>query len=479
MFPPRHLATCPDHGLAYDVSLHWGCVLCRRSDRPPPPKPPGRAPVAIATAMLALFAVGMVLVVRAYEGARSRDDGRVEASATKDETDHTRRIAVRAIAPAPLPTAIPLLGPVGRDADGYPTQYVDRTALRSLLVHRKLDELARYFEELQTGFESDPKNEYWPEDAAAAFASAEPELGEALDEWAKATPDSFAPYLARAAHLIRVAWARRGGEAASKTSEASFASMSDALDRAATDLERALALRPKLVAARTLQIHAFLPADGARAKGALAQALASCATCFLPRVAYVQALAPKWGGSHAAMEAFARESATSANPRLRLLRGYVDRDKADALLRDGNSREALVAIDHACALGEHWSFLLMRANVHEHDESFGLALADLDRAAAVRPGMPAILFHRARALSLAKRWEPAGRDLLAGLRVDPTDDYGRSGLEPILQGVVFEAGEHFKAGRRDDALRVMDLANELAPNDPEVQKRRAWVLAAR
>ena len=68
-----------------------------------------------------------------------------------------------------MPTGLPLRGKEGRDADGYPTQYVDRPALRSLLSHGKYEELTRYFEAYQAAFEEDPRHEYWPLDAAQAF----------------------------------------------------------------------------------------------------------------------------------------------------------------------------------------------------------------------------------------------------------------------------------------------------------------------
>ncbi len=485
MTEPRQLATCAVHSLAYDPTLHSGCVVCRRSDRPLPPPPPTRATRASRLTIYAALGVLTIVVAAttvayvAVKNARANAAARAAVSANKDDADREQRqTPVTTIAPAPLPNALPLLGPVGVDADGYPTQYVDRPALRSLLHHHKYAELSSYVERLQADFEADPKREYWPEDAGASFHSAEPELRAALDEWVKATPASFAPYLARGAHWTEVAYARRGGKWASDTSEASFASMHEAVDRATFDLDRALAIRPKLVAARTLQISAAMAAsDAPRLKAAIDQAIATCPTCLVPRTKYVMALEPRWGGSYAAMEQFARDAAAVPNPRMRFVAGYVDWDKAHVLKRAEKYDDALVTVDRACKLGDYWAFLLVRAEIHEARENLPLALADLDRAVAVRPGEPALLFRRARVLSESKRWEAAGRDLLAGLRVDSTDDFGRAAFDAVVRGMVFEGWEHFKAGRRDDALRVLDLAKELAPTDADLQRRRAWIVS--
>src|SRR5690349_13741531 len=107
-----------------------------------------------------------------------------------------------AVAPAPAPASLPLVGESTRDADGYPMRHVDQPAMRSLLLQRKYEALNDYFEQLQTEFESDPRNEYWPIDAADAFRSQEPALRAPLDEWVAATPKTFAPYLARGSYLL-------------------------------------------------------------------------------------------------------------------------------------------------------------------------------------------------------------------------------------------------------------------------------------
>ena len=476
MTTSRPLSSCSEHGLAYDSAVHSGCVVCRRSERPLPPPPPtrkSRVMLFVALGSLTVFLATAIGLYVLYAQVRAKSVARIESKKKDDALREERQAPVASLAPAPLPKALPLLGPVGKDADGYPTQYVDRPAIRSLLWHRKHAELSAYFERFQDDFEADPRREYWPNDAAATFHSSEPELAASLDEWAKATPESFAPYVARGTYWMGVANARRGGKWAADTSDASFAAMTEAVGRAAADLDRAIALRPKLVAARTVQINVFkLLSDDARVKGAIDQAIASCPTCLRPRVAYMHALEPRWGGSYAEMAAFATSSAAAANPRMRLLAGYVDLDKAIVLARAESYDDALIAIGRACAIGDAWDFLVERASIHERRENHALARADVERAATLRPGLPDILFQRARARAITGQWEPAARDLLAGLRVNPTDDFGRASFDWIVNGLDREGWAHHTAGRKDDAIRVYELLHELAPTNRDMNARR-------
>jgi hypothetical protein len=70
------------------------------------------------------------------------------------EPDAVLEKALRRLEAIPVPTSLPLVGKEGRDADGYPTRFPDRVALRSLLVHRRFAELSQYFQDYQTRFQT-------------------------------------------------------------------------------------------------------------------------------------------------------------------------------------------------------------------------------------------------------------------------------------------------------------------------------------
>jgi len=390
-----------------------------------------------------------------------------------------RQAGIAATAPAPrLPTSLPLKGPAGVDEDGYPTQYVDRLGLRTLLHHGRYNDLNRFFEEYQVAFEKDPRKEYWPIDASSTFSSAEPELREKLDAWVKATPRSFAPYLARGAHSVSVGYASRGHKWAHLTANEHMDAMAEAMKRALKDLDRALELRPKLVAAMRLKIQALVTAwPREQLQKVIERAIAVCRPCFQVRVTYIETLRPRWGGSYEEMRGFAEHRVDPDNRRHRLLPGYIDLDKAAILRKDKKYDEALKVVQRACALGNHWEFLLARADINRRAGRAASALEDITRAERLRPGLPQALFDRAWALMDLKRYEAAARALLAGMRIAPTDSSARQLHRSAVQGLLYEAGVLHKAGKHADTLRLLDLAAELAPTDRKVQHLRSWVIA--
>jgi tetratricopeptide (TPR) repeat protein len=401
---------------------------------------------------------------------------------------YSSSVKMHAIPPAPLPTGLPLTGPEGMDVYGYPKQYVDGPAVRSLLAHHRFEELTQGFEHFQEAFEADPSHEFWVAEAADAFASAEDTVLPLLDEWVQTTPNSYAPYLARATH-----WTGRWKESPSDLPEPppgtrcpciapenQTAEMRAALIRAKDDAARAVLLRPKLVAARRLQIFdAMFQSDREGVSKALADATNVCPTCFLVRVAYAFALTPRWGGDFEAMDAFASKFREGPERKLRLLPGYVDLAKADILWCKKNYREGLTTINRALALGDTEDFHATRAVLEQALEQNEAALADYDAAVAVRglpfgnPGPP--VFGRAAVLGNLGRWDAAVPDVLAGLRVNGRPGYGWTTYGWVLDNVLYAAGARRAEGRRSEARRLYDLALSLNPDDAEVQRLRAGV----
>lgn len=428
--------------------------------------------------LLPLTSVLAALAVLATTGCKKKSYG--DHDPPPPNNSETRQQAGAEIAPAPkLPErgAPVLVGPPGKDADGFPTANVDRAVLRAMLFRGEYADLTKAIEDLQREFEADNAKETWVVDAMSAFGSAEPALNAPLDQWVAATPASFAPYLARAAHLHDVAWAIRGHGWIKDTSADERKGMRETDARARADVDKAIAIAPKLVAGQRLRIDiARGESDVETGEKSLREGLAECPSCFRLRVSYMTQLTPRWGGSYAKMEAFAKTSA-GAGKKMNLLAGYIDFDKANVLRNAKQKDEALAEIDKACARGEYWVFLAERGELRIMvDKDPARGLADLERAAALHPGEPSILASRAWAYEVTKRWEDAGKDLRAIFLVEPTNQEAKRMLPDVVRGLIWEASEHKKAGRREASIRVLDLAVELAPNDPNVRQHRAWTI---
>ena len=379
---------------------------------------------------------------------------------------------------APAPTTGPtLIGPEGTDEYGYPRRYVDRPLLRTLLAREEYGELTRRLEELERAYEKDWHAEDWVSDALLALAVPDLAVKPKLDAWVALPGRSWAPHLVRGLYGVELGFAQRGTAYADKTAPEDLGAMTRAMAAADADLEHAVSLEPRLFWARRGQMQAATATgDRERLDRTYAQAAKICPLCFGPRVSYILGLRPRWGGSHEEMTLFARGE--RGNPRFKLLAGYVDLDRSELLAADKKMDEALAAADRACAAGEWWPFLRQRGLLRKTSDP-ARALADLDRAVTLAPGKPSVLFARADALGAAKRYSDAGRDLLAAIRADPVNREVRRLRPYVVQGLLWETGQHMKAGQREQAIVSITLATELDPENRELQGKRSAVVSAR
>lgn len=378
------------------------------------------------------------------------------------------------VTPAAVPTSLPLVGPDGVDADGYPRRHVDRPALRALLLARRFPELTAAVESFQTSFEADAHHERWMEDAIASLGMPHERERKLLDAWVAAAPGSFAPYLARASSWMAQGFVYRASRLARDTSSAEFAAMHEAFAAARRDAEAALAMRPRLVEAhRVLMKIAVAGGPRERAQQAMDAALRICPSCYEIRAEWVGwGLLSRWGGGPDDIKAFVEQRSDPASRMHRRLLGFADFDRSlDAL----DKTSELAAIDRACSFGDDWRFLRERAAVKRALDDHAGRLADLERAELARPGMPWVVAGRAWAFADAGRWEEAGRDLLYVLRSEPVSKVGTWLFPRVVQGLDVTAWREHLVGRDDVAQRLYVLAAALAPHDPSIAQRLAIV----
>jgi tetratricopeptide (TPR) repeat protein len=395
------------------------------------------------------------------------------AQAARERALRVTPAAVLAL--APLSAGVPLIERPGTDAYGYPLSYVDRVALRGLLARGKYAELSKYIEQFQVDAEADFHKEYFSHECADAFESAEHDLDPNFDAWVQATPDSFAPYLARGVHRFALGFAQRGTDFAAKTAAENFTGMEAGFALAFTDLEHALRINPRLMPARRTEIRIAFTGSAHRAEfnAMCARAFEICPACFQIRVTQQIGLEPRWSGSYEQMAAAARAAKRKLNPRFELLPGYELLDRAEVLVSAKNYQEALALYQRAQALGESSDFLDDLAHDLERLKDEPGALKAVSRALELRPQRPELLFFRAHLYARAetRNYEAAYKDMVLGLRLDPTDTSGRSTLRYVAQGLDYEAGQAQQRGDNDGALRLLDESMDLYPNRGTEQRR--------
>lgn len=385
------------------------------------------------------------------------------------------------VAPPLLPDTPVFVGAEGVGADGYPLQHPDQGVLRHMALAGRFDELTDWIEGWQAAFEADPRKEYWPIDALGAFGTADPRLTEVLDRWVLARPASFVPHAAQGIHLSSVASARRGTKWANETSEEQFAQMRKFHALAKTALDKALELRPGLVAARRELISMDMAETGlASARRQIEAAVLACPECLQIRLKYLHSLHPKWGGSFDEMQLISKQAADLAtrNPRLAPLTGFVDMIACEESRKQKRFEEATAACDRALASGDWFDALVAKGTLLRDQERYVASIDAYTSALKLWPGHKWTLRERAWSFYLADRPTEAAQDILAALRADPFVVPAEL-HQAVVRELVREGALATQAGDLDEAMEHFDRALAISPYDPEARGRRLMIVRQR
>ena len=456
-------ARCEAHGLAYDPAVHSGCVLCRRGETEAGPEQAAPRSLKAAAIVASLCVLALTICAGGVYTYLARKQAAIEADGpTEPEVGRV----VAALPGVEDHKGTIMLGRARTDEYGYPKDLPDKLTLQSLLRERRFEELSSHLESFQTAAEEDFKREKWLMVGLGAFDTADRRIGRLIDQWMKATPDSFAPYLARAEHKVALAWHYRGGKWARLTSKKRFAKMQKILIPAAADVDRALELRPDSTEARSAQltIATGLDADVATKTEILEAGLRHCPYCFGIRAAYLSTIVPRWGGAHELMDVKAADwQFTDKNPKLKQLLGFADLDRCN-LLTNEEPDKALSYCDRALLNGKNAAFLSAKAvalmQLERYDEAIDLFTQALD----ILPQSVSSLSGRGYALLKAERYDEATRDLVLATRLDPVNAQAEKNLHHILAKLVRVAYYQAEVGELDAAIAAYDRVLTMHPN---------------
>jgi tetratricopeptide (TPR) repeat protein len=168
---------------------------------------------------------------------------------------------------------------------------------------------------------------------------------------------------------------------------------------------------------------------------------------FILRVSYMWSLLPRWGGSYAAMEEFAKESAPFAarNPRIKALAGYEDWDRGRVLEEKKDYPRAEAAYTRALGSGDASQFRFERGDFYWRRDKYREALEDLNRALLQRPQDERGLYERSKVAyhlgfhgsgdERMSMFTQAYDDAELSVALDPTDEYHQEHLEFIRKNL--------------------------------------------
>ena len=356
------------------------------------------------------------------------------------------------------------------DDPTLPAGFDNKLVLLDMLRGSKFEALDDRLTALQTAFKAGDGSEASVVSAFNAFMNTEPAIRRRLDEWVGANPQSYAAKMARGANHWRLGWDERGAKYASKTSPEQFAEMSAAFALARQDLYDAIKIEPKLTAAYVLIIFIAM-AEGRKAEVALAtyNGLRDVPHSFFIREKFLFSRTPWWGGGTAASidEQISRMADQMDDfPALGPLAGYTDYVTGQLRERNRKYADAIVHYDRAIRFGEHWRYFQRRGWAHYKSGDFDSALADYDRARALRPQEPELLSDRGWIQYRAGRADDALEDLTLALEFLPLDSEIRTNRAIVLKSLK----------RYEEAIEDLDVAAVYGSYDRRVVFNRGQIL---
>ena len=323
-------------------------------------------------------------------------------------------------ASAATPAQLPMVGADEKDPWGVPIRTADKIALRRLLFERRFEELTDAIEQLQAISDKDCQRELVGLDAFEAFDSPDSRIEPLLEEWAKASPKSYAPLVARGTWGVAIAQERRGKGYASQTSDSQWRGMHESAASARVALDASIALHPTLAARRALMNLNTLEGTVEPPRASqLTLGLKACPASFQIHMKAIVELTPRWGGSYEQMARFAAKAPVKANPKLKVLVGTIASDRC--VLEKKTPETALPHCEKALAVGPYWEFLYNKAIVLMYLGRHEEALAAVDKAIEQRPQKARVLAARASLLRKLGRGDDAAAALALLNELDPQE----------------------------------------------------------
>jgi tetratricopeptide (TPR) repeat protein len=252
------------------------------------------------------------------------------------------------------------------------------TALITGQHFAEFEERSRRYE---SGFATDPAYESPLQKLYAAISTSDPDVAAALDKWVHERL-SYASYAARGIYEMNLGYRQRGEKFIRDTPPENLRRMEESFRRARGDLTAALKLNPKFTPAYTALIL-IAQADGERdeAQRTERQATREVPSTYYVRYSYIMTLRPEWGGSYAAMHAYAASlnGAARLNPRIWSLQGDEWSQRGKHAWQQGDERRALEHYSNALRYGDRLEFLENRGFLYVNTRQYELALRDFDR----------------------------------------------------------------------------------------------------
>jgi tetratricopeptide (TPR) repeat protein len=354
-------------------------------------------------------------------------------------------------------------------AKGAPDANAVRERFVALLQKRQFAALETAMDRLQQDYDQRKIPDWHFDVAYRAFQPQEWDAEAALNDWVRASPKAYQPYVARGLfHAVRGSFARGDAWNDEERSGEQLAAMRIAYESAIGDLQRAVRIQPRLQIAWVALINiAGDLDDGGELQHNLRAGLAALPNSIWIRWAFANAL--HYREAERELEAFIAETQQSvpkSDPGYRGIGTWSDNFEAYRLLREREYHSAVLVFSRAIARDDRSRLRVGRAAAEFEAGNREAAIADLRTALKMRPSDDDALSRLAEIL-----WEKDQR-LEAETLIRQA-----IALSPMYPGYrLLRAYMRFESARDAEALADLDLAQVFGRYDARVHHLRGEIL---
>ncbi len=344
----------------------------------------------------------------------------------------------------------------------------DILALRGLLENKAYQELHQKLDKYQSNYENGQGSEIVVDNAYSVIGTPNPTYKALFDEWVDAMPDAYTAYLARATYYHRVGLAKRGEEFIKDTSNEQFVGMREAQAYARIDIDKALALNPKLTIAYSHLISIYSTEGNTQQKfKTLKHALSVDPASYIVRRDMLYYLLPRWGGSYAAIADFLRdtEQHLNRNPDLVPLMGYLDYAKSWDTYSKKKYKKTIEYATAAVNQGEKSYYYKKRAAAYYSLKNYKSAISDYSNAIRLNKYNPDLYIWRAKAYMNINQSDKALKDFKVAVTLNPYDYSVRKNYAKALASI----------NRFNESVDSYKIALYYNPHDEQILFRIASI----
>lgn len=405
------------------------------------------------------------------------------------------RPATKASAHVPRQSTANNRGKTGTQLSNSENQLLLTLKMRKLLAQKKYQELNSLLELAQISALKDLSTEEYLMDLYQSFGLTTEAFGQSLNAWVNAYPASYQPFLARAHYFQSMGWHARGAKWGSETTDKQQSSMDSYFAKAQADVKKGLNRNPSsLMAYLLLMQGTYVDDDFNALESAYEKGLKISPASYKLRQRYMRRQRPRWGGSLEKMVGVVKDSEAviDENPELINLASWILEDVASNQYSNGNYRlakktlaEGLSRIERLAVQSGYSEvkadhYLLYKQGIIEAQlDNYKSALNFFDLAIEGNENGTSYYYERSRAYESLNKYSKSSQDLMIALAIDPLSESSLTFKKRLIHNLNVQSYNAQHTVKLSQALRFINIALQLAPNDIKSLRRRSYVYIAK